>query len=222
MSASSLDVYASLGMVRTDASRRAGRSSELGQDTFLMLMTEQLKNQDPLKPMESNEFLGQLAQFSTVSGIEKMQAGLQSLALAFENSQALQAASLVGRNATVVADSFELQADTPIEGIVEVPGAGNITVTIKDASGQVVATRTMQANGPGAHSFTWDGRSNSGEVLPPGRYGISAQYGSGDSATAITPMLVAEIQSVSYSTQGILLNLAGIGPMPLSAVGRIS
>jgi flagellar basal-body rod modification protein FlgD len=222
MSASATDVYSSLGIASTDPSRRPARSSELGQDTFLMLMTEQLKNQDPLKPMESNEFLGQLAQFSTVSGIEKMQSGLNALASAFENSQALQAASLVGRSALVAADSFEFQADSMIEGSVEVPAAGEITVTIKDASGQIVSTQSIQADGPGAQSFSWDGRSNSGEVLPPGRYSISASYGSGDSATALTPMLAAEIQSVSYSTQGILLNLTGIGSVPLSAVGRIS
>jgi flagellar basal-body rod modification protein FlgD len=222
MSVNATDVFANLGIARTGVGQSARGSNELGQDTFLLLMTEQLKNQDPLKPLESNEFLGQLAQFSTVNGIEKMQSGLNALAVAFEGAQALQAASLVGRSALVATDTFDLHAESTISGSVDVDAAGPVTVMIKDASGRPVRSMTMQATGAGAQDFSWDGRNDAGELMAPGQYSISATFGSGTDAVAVTPMIAAEIESVSYSVQGIYLNLAGIGPVPMSAVGRIS
>jgi flagellar basal-body rod modification protein FlgD len=223
MSVNATDIFANMGVARGSAASPPARSDEIGQSTFLLLMTEQLKHQDPLKPLDSNEFLGQLAQFSTVGGIEKMQNGLNALATAFEGAQALQAASLVGRSAMVAADTFDLQQpDGSIAGAVDVDDAGPVSIQIKDSSGRVVRTLSLQASGPGSQEFQWDGRDDSGELMASGQYSISASYGAGASAVAITPLIEAQIESVSYSAQGIYLNLAGIGPVPMSAVSRIS
>src|SRR6476619_7844041 len=98
--------YAGYGL-GVDTSKK---SAALGQADFLRLMTEQLKNQDPLKPLDNAQFLGQLAQFSTVQGIDSMQGAMNSMASVMENDQALRAAALVGHDALVNADSLTLAA----------------------------------------------------------------------------------------------------------------
>src|SRR3546814_20141645 len=96
--------WGSLGL----ASKTPERDTALGQADFLRLMTEQLKNQDPLKPMANAEFLGQLAQFSTVQGIAKMQAGLSAVARVMASDPTPRAAALVGREALIEAHTVEL------------------------------------------------------------------------------------------------------------------
>src|SRR6478736_7438076 len=98
--------YASYGLGVDTSSKK----SSLGQADFLRLMTEQLKNQDPLKPLDNAQFLGQLAEFSTVQGIDSMQGAMNSMASVMENDQALRAAALVGHDALVNADSLTLTA----------------------------------------------------------------------------------------------------------------
>ena len=88
------DTYSNLGLALQSSDKKR---TELGQDAFLKLMTAQMQHQDPFKPMESGEFLGQIAQFSTVSGIQAMQESLAGLSTALTSNQTLQAANLVGR-----------------------------------------------------------------------------------------------------------------------------
>src|SRR5262245_23594956 len=115
------------------------RKAELGQEEFLNLMITQLKNQDPFKPLESGEFLGQLAQFGTVSGLAGLQTSFDSLASSLVSNQALQAASLVGRSALVESDVAALAENGSVEGAVDVPSAtGGVGVEVRDATGQVV------------------------------------------------------------------------------------
>lgn len=197
------------------------RKRELGQADFLRLLTEQLKNQDPLKPLASNEFLGQLAQFSSVQGIQSLNASFSALAAAVEGDQALKAAALVGQTVRVESENFELGAEGSIAGAVEVPMAGRVTLEILDASGAVVHRMETEAHGPGSHEFEWDGRGADGARLPPGAYRIAARVSAGARTEALTPLLDARVDSVSLTQSGLLLNLAGVGPVPLSAVQRI-
>ena len=96
-------------------------SQELGQEEFLQLMLTQLENQDPFKPMESGEFLGQLAQFGTVTGLGELQQSFESLSGSLISDQALQAASLVGRSVTIESGEGLLKTDSPLTGAVELP-----------------------------------------------------------------------------------------------------
>ena len=91
----------------TETNRDQG---ELGQAEFFDLMVTQLKNQDPFKPMESGEFLGQIAQFSTVDGIGGLQRSFESLAGSLQSSQALQASTMVGRSVALPGDTLRLEA----------------------------------------------------------------------------------------------------------------
>ncbi|WP_133477306.1 flagellar hook assembly protein FlgD [Cognatilysobacter segetis] len=199
----------------------ATKKKELGQADFLRLMTEQLKNQDPLKPLEGSQVLGQLAQFSTVQGISGMQDALGAVANVMESDQTLRAASLVGRDALVDTGTVQLDAGTGMNGEVVATAAGTITIEIVDAAGQVVDRVPVEAPGAGSVAWGWDGKTADGRTAPAGTYSIRATTGSGNATQALSTRIAAHIDSVSIEASGLVLNLHGVGPQPLSAVRRI-
>ena len=197
------------------------KKEQLGQADFLRLMTQQLKNQDPLKPLDGTQMLGQLAQFSTVQGINGMQDALGAVATVMESDQTLRAASLVGHDALVDTDTVQLDAGTGMSGEVVATGPGTITMEIVDASGQVVDRVPIEAPGAGSVAWSWDGTAADGSVAPAGTYTIRATTGSGTSTVALDTRISAHVDSVSIEASGLMLNLHGVGPQPLSAVRRI-
>lgn len=217
VSGTSDNPWGSLGL----ASKAPERDTSLGQADFLRLMTEQLKNQDPLKPMANAEFLGQLAQFSTVQGIDKMQAGLSAVASVMESDQTLRAAALVGREALIEADTVQLQAGAGVGGEITAPHAGTIQIEIVDAAGATVRRTSVQATAGGDVAWQWDGLDESGNPAAAGQYTIRATAGSGDDSEPLEVRVAAHIDSVSIEPQGLVLNLAGLGSHPLSAIRRI-
>jgi flagellar basal-body rod modification protein FlgD len=169
------------------------KKSDLGQADFLRLMTEQLKNQDPLG----------------------------AVANVMESDQTLRAASLVGHDALVDTDTVQLQAGTGMNGEVVATSAGTITIEIVDSAGQVVDRMPVEAAGAGNVAWSWDGRNADGAIAPAGTYKIRAVAGSGASSQALSTRVAAHVDSVSIEASGLVLNLAGVGPQPLSAVRRI-
>lgn len=202
-------------------SQAPARDTSLGQADFLRLMTEQLKNQDPLKPLDNAQFLGQLAQFSTVQGIDKMSGAMDAVASVMESDQTLRAAALVGREGLVKADTLDLAAGQTLNGEITAPSAGPVTIEIVDGAGQRVRQMTVQANAAGETGWQWDGRDDAGQPAAGGRYTIRASVGSGDNAEALEVRVAARIDSVSIEPQGLVLNLSGLGSHPLSAIRRI-
>ena len=197
------------------------KSAALEQADFLQLMTEQLKNQDPLKPLDSQQFLGQLAQFSTVQGIDQMNGAMNAMASVMENDQALRAATLVNHEALVDADSLSLAAGKGVNGEIVATSAGPMQVEVVDGSGQVVRRMTVDATAAGNVPFSWDGRDDNGTAAPAGTYTVRAMAGTGDDAQALDVRVAAHIESVSIEASGLVLNLAGLGSVPLSTVRRI-
>jgi flagellar basal-body rod modification protein FlgD len=197
------------------------KKKELGQADFLRLMTEQLKNQDPLKPLEGSQFLGQLAQFSTVQGISGMQDALGAVANVMESDQTLRAASLVGHDALVDTDTVQLDAGTGMNGEIVATSAGTINVEIVDAAGQVIDRVPVEAPGAGSVAWGWDGKLADGRTAPAGTYTIRATTGSGNTVLALSTRFATHVDSVSIESTGLVLNLRGIGPQPLSSVRRI-
>ncbi|MCK7595169.1 flagellar hook assembly protein FlgD [Pseudomarimonas salicorniae] len=194
---------------------------DLGQADFLRLMTEQLRNQDPLKPLDSNQFLGQLAQFSTVQGIQGLQSSFNSFASAQLDDQALQAASLIDRTAMVSSSTFQLAEGGSLRGETQAPATGRVEVEITNASGEVVRRMTVEANGPGKLPLNWDGITDAGEQAPAGVYRISARMNQNNTSIALETQVEARIESVSFSPGGLILNLVGGGSIPFAAVRRI-
>lgn len=203
------------------------KRTEMGQDAFLRLMTEQLKHQDPMKPLDGNQFLGQLAQFSTVKGIEGLNKSFADVSAALSANQSLQGASMIGRSALIPADYANLGAEVAgqprgIDGAIFAEGAGTVRMEITDASGQKVRTLEVPASEAGDIDVHWDGTDAAGRAMPAGEYHFKATYLKSDgTAVAAVPMLSGRVDSVVLSPQGLILNLAGIGQVPLSAVRRI-
>lgn len=212
------DSFSSLGLALQQPDKQR---TELGQDAFLKLMTAQIQHQDPFKPMESGEFLGQIAQFSTVSGIQSMQQSLAGLSTALTSSQSLQAATLVGHGVMVPGDSAHLFADGGIAGAAQLDASGEVVVEINDASGAVVRRLDLGIQPSGTVNFAWDGLDESGNRMPEGRYGIKATQVSGGSTASLATQVLGMVSSVSLGASGLSLNLYGMDPVALSAVREI-
>jgi len=198
------------------------KQEELGQDEFLQLMLTQLKNQDPLKPMESGEFLGQLAQFGTVTGLGELQNSFADLSTSLVSDQALQAASLVGRSVLVQSDEAFLEAGQAVNGAVDLPiSSTSVQVQITDSTGQLVRQINLGSNPEGAVRFLWGGETDAGFTAAPGRYSVSAQYFDGSEMQSAPTLVHAEVESVTVGTSGLSIQLRGLGDVPFGVVREI-
>ena len=190
----------------------------------MTLMLTQMKNQDPLKPMENGEFLAQLAQFNTVSGVQDLQKSFADFAASMQTNQALQASSLVGREVTVPGPDISLQSGSSVQGSIDLPASTNdLQLSIYDGSGQLVRTIGMGTQAAGEIPFSWDGLANDGTPLPSGVYQVSAEAVIDGAPNALATRIDATVESVSMAggAQGIQLNLAGIGTRPFSDVQQV-
>ncbi len=207
-----------------DTSSKGSKPNELGQEDFMKLMVAQLENQDPTKPMDNFQFLSQLAQFGTVNGIQDLQTELSSLSSALVSNQALQAASLVGRDVVTDSNIGTLPADGPLAAEVDIPtGASNVALFIQDTSGRLVQSLAIGAAPAGNLSVQWDGTNADGDQLPPGSYQVSAQGLIDGQNQAINVYAHRNISSVTVDPSGndVTLNLNDGGQIGLSDVKRI-
>lgn len=189
--------------------QQAPKKNELGQDEFLSLMLTQLKHQDPFKPMENGEFIAQMAQFSSVQGINQMADSMQQLGDSFNASQALQASSLVGRQVLVANNFTSLTATGSIEGAYELPAStGQATISIYDLTGNLVHQIPQGQQAAGQHDFSWDGVLDGGTQASDGLYEIRVEYSTGDSSAAAEVFIQSTIQSVNFASGGgeVVLN----------------
>lgn len=208
-----------LGAKKTGAKEGAGL-----QDQFMTLMLTQMKNQDPLKPMENGDFLAQLAQFNTVSGIQELQQSFSNFAASMQGSQALQASSLVGREVLVPGDSLQLAATGGVAGEAALPySTGAMQLSVYDASGQLVRTLPMGAQRAGEVRFAWDGLNDAGQRAPAGTYRVTAAAQIDGEMVALPTLMAATVESVTLGQGGreIWLNVAGQGEVPMSSVLKI-
>lgn len=200
------------------------KNDELGQSDFLELMTAQLNNQDPMKPMEGGEFFNQIAQFSAVSGIQELQTSFQQVANAMYSSQTLQASAMVGRSVLIPTATAGLAEGGTLSGSADLPAStSRLVVGVFDASGQLVRRMDLGSHNAGDVRFVWDGKTDSGDDAPSGVYEIKAEAMIDGNATALDTALAAKVESVSMGNQaqGITLNLAGRDPIGLASVKQI-
>ncbi len=162
-----------------------GITSQTGtdlQNTFMQLLVAQLKNQDPLNPMDNSQLTSQLAQINTVNGISQLNTTLSSMAT---QSAASQASSLIGRTVEVPSSTLSLSSSTASFGISVPNGADDAVVTIKNSSGTTVRTVDLGQVSAGTSNYTWNGKDDKGNTLSDGTYTISvAATLSGSTTTA--------------------------------------
>ncbi|MBW7930762.1 MAG: flagellar hook assembly protein FlgD [Gammaproteobacteria bacterium] len=185
------------------ATRSSKGSTELGQEEFLKLMIQQFRHQDPLKPQDPSEFLTQLAQVSSVAGITEMNRSMQTLADATYAAQALQAATVVGHEVLVPADSALFADGQPLKGEVRLPVAtASAVVNILDGAGSLVRRIPLGNQAGGAVAFSWDGLDAGGRAAAPGNYTVSASYASDGEQVALDTFLGKQVASVSLGGDG--------------------
>jgi flagellar basal-body rod modification protein FlgD len=211
----------------TNASGTAAlaNSTTLGGTNFLTLMLAQLKNQDPTSPVDSNQFLNQLASLSTVQGITQLNTSFSTLSNSLVSSQALQASSLLGHQALVSSKTATLAANGTVTGALSVPQTTSQAVlNISDSSGVLVRQINLGAQSAGLANFSWDGKQGDGSQAPAGQYTLSAQIAGASSGTAVSTYVNGTVQSVTMGAgqTGLTLNVSGLGSVPFANVQQIS
>lgn len=198
--------------------------TELGQDEFLKLMTTQLANQDPFQPMENGEFMGQIAQFGTVNGINELLTSFQDLATNLQSSQALQASNLIGRQVLVNHNQGYLPNSGSLSGAVELDSSSSdVAVNIYDVNGQVLGRVELGPQPAGLVQFNWDGVTLYGQRAPQGRYRIEVEATYGSQTEALTPLVAADVVSLTLGGPGqeMQVELRHLGQVGFNQVNQI-
>jgi flagellar basal-body rod modification protein FlgD len=199
------------------------KGNELGQEVFLELMVAQMQNQDPLSPQENSEFVAQLAQFSSVEGLDKLNDTMDNFVGSFQSGQALQASSMVGRVVKVDSETSYLPTDGAIAGTIELPqSTNNLSLKIYDSSGQLVADQMLGEAAAGDIVFVWDGTDVDGNQAAAGVYRFEAVANLDGRSVQVNTALSANVDSVTVGANStISLNVAGVGPVSMSGVKEI-
>ncbi len=193
------------------------------QDRFLKLLVAQMKNQDPLNPLDNAQVTSQLAQISTVSGIDKLNATLQSLAAGFAANQSLEATAMIGRGVLAAGSSLTLANGTATGGVELPQTVDRLVVTIKDGSGIVVHSMDLGPQPQGVIAFQWDGITDSGASAAAGNYSFSVAAQQGGKKVDAGTLAYGRVNGVAPGGQGQspALDVGGLGIIGLSAIKQI-
>lgn len=179
-------------------------------DTFLLLLTAQLKNQDPLEPMDSNEFTQQLVQFSQVEQQINSNKNLESLISLTKARSSADAVSYLGKTLTLTDGTAALMSGEARWAYALENSAATATMTILNAQGDVVYTGSAET-GEGLHSFTWDGVGGNGATLPPGPYKLMVTAKAADGSSIGTRI----------ASQGVISEVDLTGSEPILMIGPL-
>lgn len=221
------------------AAKEQESGNELGQSVFLELMITQLENQDPLSPQENSDFIAQLAQFSSVEGIEKLNTSFDSFSGNFRSNRALEASSLVGSPVSVVTDTAQLEDNGFVGGTVNLPqSTTDIKVNIYNEQGSLVEAIPLGNQPSGDLVFRWDGKriEVNGELTDwqateqknAGTYQFEVIALQQSESGAVQPeqletALTANVNSVTATENGgLILNLSGVGAVDIEDVKQFN
>ena len=191
------------------------------QDRFLTLLVTQLKNQDPLNPMDNSQVTSQMAQLSTVSGINQLNATVQALSASMTASQSLQATSMIGHAVLVPGNEIAMAKGSSNAAVELSQAEDSVTVKISDAKGNVVRTLQLGAQNAGIADFQWDGKDDSGTTLADGAYTYTASAVQGSTTSTPTSLTYGLVNNVSLTSGVAQLNVGNLGDVALDAVRRI-
>ncbi len=192
------------------------------QNRFLTLLIAQLENQDPLNPLDNTEITSQLAQMSTVSGIEQLNTKLSSLVSSLADSQALQASALIGKSVLVPGKNITLREGEAYAGVNLAQAAEQVTVSIMDSTGKVIQTQTLGKSEAGNLLFAWDGKTASGEDAPDGAYTFKVTAANGETPVTVTAMQIGTVSALTRTSSGnFQLDLSSLGKYNFDDVQQV-
>ncbi len=198
----------------------AKKAAEDPGERFLKLLVTQMKNQDPLNPMDNAQVTSQLAQISTVQGIDKLNTTLQTLAASFAANQSLQATNMIGHNVLVPGSTMQLNQGSAVGGVDLPQSVDQLTVTIRDAAGAVVDSIDLGPKPRGIAAFGWDGVTSNGPAKD-GTYSFSVSAQQGGKKVEGSPLAFGHVNSVAPSPDGMLLDVGELGVISLPDVKKI-
>jgi flagellar basal-body rod modification protein FlgD len=218
-----ISAYAAQAQAQAAAEQASKKDQSLGIDAFLTLMTAQLKNQDPMKPLEGTEFISQLATFGTVSGVQEMQTSLETLSASLRSTQTLNGSTMVGRDVLASTDTIQHTAGGTVSGQIDVPaGTSALQLRITDSTGAVVREIQLETD-EGTQSFTWDGLRNDGTAAESDEYNIEAVATVRGQNGSLEVLMSGHVSSVSIDATGtnLTLNTAALGAVAMADVRRV-
>jgi flagellar basal-body rod modification protein FlgD len=201
--------------------RNTASTTDETQDRFMTLLVTQMKNQDPLNPMDNAQVTSQMAQLNTVTGINKLNETMSSLIGSVQLGQAYQATSMIGRNVLVEGKTLTHTETGGYFGVNVPNGADSLSVAIKNGSGATIRTLTFGKQDVGVNALSWDGKMDDGTTAPSGDYSFDITAKTGDTAVSSTALSLAQVQSVTTSTSGAKLNLSNNTTVSASDISEI-
>ncbi|MDC0602975.1 flagellar hook assembly protein FlgD [Aliiglaciecola sp.] len=202
-----------------------GSNERLSQEDFFALLTEQLANQDPTKPVDNDQMVSQMTSFSISEGIDELNAKFESFASSMTSNQALQASSLIGQDVLLPGNVGYLSNNSEgMSGVVITDkSTQNLEITIESEIGEIIKTIDAGTQAAGNIQFNWDGKDANGNPLPPGNYIIKAQGSQFGDSISLPTAINRHVDSVSLAgnNQGVILNLDGESSVNLSEVIQI-
>lgn len=198
-----------------------GKKEEDAQTRFLTLLTTQLKNQDPMNPMENAEMTSQLAQMSTVDGIERLNSMFQQLLAGQESAEAMQAAALVGRGVLVEGSGMILTEAGGVGGFELAGPADKVTLSIKDAAGLEVALIELEGLEAGSHNYVWDGTAIDGSAAAPGMYSVSISASTGGEKVDSRALQFGQVTGVIRGPNSTDLQVGNLGIFQFNDIKQI-
>jgi flagellar basal-body rod modification protein FlgD len=199
-------------------STSTAKSTTMGQDEFLKMFMAQMKNQDPLNPMQGSDMAAQLAQFSSVEQLTKVNTNLESMKSSQDESTRLDALNFIGKEIVASGNALSLEEGKVAEGRFDLSESAQCSVLIKNSSGTTVGSFSLGTLGPGAHTFQWSGHDSSGNLLSPGTYNFQVMgKTSAGKIVSGDPRVSGKVTGVNLENGGVKLNIGEV-PVGISEV----
>lgn len=217
---SASDIFASINAAN-GVGGGATSSTKDAQDRFLTLLVTQLKNQDPLNPMDNSQMTSQLAQISTVSGIDKLNATLNALVSSLGTSQSMQTADMIGKSVLVPGNQMTLSNGVSYAGVNLKGDADQVTVKILDSAGNVVHTQRLGEQDAGVFNIGWDGTKDDGSKAADGTYKFTVEATQGGKDVKVSALQIGTVSALLRSGSGFVLDLGKLGTFSFDDVQQI-
>ena len=215
-----------LGINRSTSSTAAtatAKSSSLGTSDFLKLLTAQLQNQDPFSPTDNSQMVAQLAQITSTSGIADMGATLKEIQTKLGATSTSDALAYVGKTILTEGATAYGRTSGGLAGAVELDGdATDVSVSIRDANGQVLNTLQLGAQKAGTVSYDWDGKTADGAAAGTGPFTVAVSAANAGAKVTSRGLVWAPVAAVSVPASGSpTLTVPGLGTVAVSAVRQV-
>ena len=219
------DLMATMNPKKTTA---AAGSVEAETNKFLTLLVTQLKNQDPMNPLDNAQLTSQLAQLSTVTGVNKLNTTLETLKTSYQQAESMQAANIIGHGVLTAGKSINLSKSAALLGVDLATPADSVKVIIYNSAGKEVHSIDLGPQDAGTLPLGWNGstadldKDGKNIVLPDGAYTFSVEATRGGAKlTDAAALMFGSVASVSTGANGVKLNVPGVGSITMADVKQI-